>query len=208
MSVRSPKRGTRMLRSRVERLYDDYAGRIYGYCLSRLDSPEEAEDALQATYLNAWRSLNSGVEPLLGRPWLFQIAANVCSSMLRTRLQGSGGAAEPRDVRPHSDERRTERRPPRALGCARRAPRAAASRPSPPGLARVELRRDRCRAGLLEPSGGDAPRPRTRIGRRWIANAGARAGMPVRARCSRPCPCSRSRWPRAVKSASGGASLR
>ena len=75
--------------ARVERLYDDYAGRIYRYCLSRLDSPEEAEDALQATYLNAWRSLNSGVEPLSNRPWLFQIAANVCSSMLRTRLGGA-----------------------------------------------------------------------------------------------------------------------
>jgi RNA polymerase sigma-70 factor (ECF subfamily) len=75
--------------ARVERLYDDYAGRIYRYCLSRLHSPEEAEDALQATYLNAWRSLNSGVEPLSCRPWLFQIAANVCSSMLRTRLGGA-----------------------------------------------------------------------------------------------------------------------
>lgn len=74
--------------ARVERLYCDYAGRIYRYCLSRLDSPEEAEDALQATYLNAWRSLNSGVEPLSNRPWLFQIAANVCASMLRTRLGG------------------------------------------------------------------------------------------------------------------------
>ena len=72
--------------ARVERLYCDYAGRIYRYCLSRLDSPEEAEDALQATYLNAWRSLNSGVEPLSSRPWLFQIASNVCSSMLRMRL--------------------------------------------------------------------------------------------------------------------------
>jgi RNA polymerase sigma factor (sigma-70 family) len=38
--------------------------------------------------LNAWRSLNSGVEPLSNRPWLFQIAANVCASMLRTRLGG------------------------------------------------------------------------------------------------------------------------
>jgi RNA polymerase sigma factor (sigma-70 family) len=75
--------------ARVERLYYDYSGRVYRYCLSRLDSPEEAEDALQATYLNAWRSLNSGVEPLSSRPWLFQIAANVCSSMLRTRLGGA-----------------------------------------------------------------------------------------------------------------------
>ena len=95
--------------ARVERLYDDYAGRIYRYCLSRLDSPEEAEDALQATYLNAWRSLNSGVEPLSSRPWLFQIAANVCSSMLRTRL---GGATvelrSPETFDQHSDERRTQ----------------------------------------------------------------------------------------------------
>jgi RNA polymerase sigma-70 factor, ECF subfamily len=71
---------------RVERLYEDYSGLVYRYCLSRLDSPEEAEDALQATYLNAWRSLSSGVEPISTRPWLFQIAANVCSSTLRTRL--------------------------------------------------------------------------------------------------------------------------
>jgi RNA polymerase sigma factor (sigma-70 family) len=71
---------------RVERLYEDYAGRVYRYCLNRLDSPEEAEDALQATYLNAWRSLSGGVEPLSARPWLFSIAANVCSTMLRKRL--------------------------------------------------------------------------------------------------------------------------
>jgi RNA polymerase sigma factor (sigma-70 family) len=74
---------------RAERLYEDYAGRVYRYCLNRLDSPEEAEDALQATYLNAWRSLSSGVEPISTSPWLFQIASNVCSSMLRTRLTGA-----------------------------------------------------------------------------------------------------------------------
>lgn len=74
---------------RVEQLYGDYAGRVYRYCLSRLDSPEEAEDALQTTYLNAWRSLSRGAEPVAARPWLFQIAANVCSGMLRTRLAGA-----------------------------------------------------------------------------------------------------------------------
>ena len=74
---------------RVERLYYDYSGCIYRYCLSRLHSPEEAEDALQATYLNAWRSLDSGTEPRSSRPWLFQIAANVCSSMLRAGLGGA-----------------------------------------------------------------------------------------------------------------------
>jgi RNA polymerase sigma-70 factor, ECF subfamily len=75
--------------TRVERLYEDYSGRVFRYCLSRLDSPEEAEDALQATYLNAWRSLSRGVEPISTRPWLFAIAANVCSTMLRRRLTGA-----------------------------------------------------------------------------------------------------------------------
>ncbi len=51
-------------------------------------SPEEAEDALQVTYLNAWRSLNAGFQPAAPRPWLFQIAANVCSSNLRSTLGG------------------------------------------------------------------------------------------------------------------------
>ncbi len=90
---RSP--GPRDPGARVERLYEDYSARVYRYCLSRLDSPEEAEDALQATYLNAWRSLSGGVEPLSPRPWLFQIAANVCSGILRTHL--SGAAVELRD---------------------------------------------------------------------------------------------------------------
>jgi RNA polymerase sigma-70 factor (ECF subfamily) len=71
----------------AERLFEDYSGRIYRYCLARLGSPEEAEDALQGTYLNAWRSLKGGVRPREPRPWLFQIASNVCSTVLRSRLR-------------------------------------------------------------------------------------------------------------------------
>ncbi|HEX5468632.1 MAG TPA: sigma-70 family RNA polymerase sigma factor [Gaiellaceae bacterium] len=74
---------------RVERLYEDYSGRVYRYCLNRLGSPEEAEDALQATYLNVWRSLRSGVRPVSTTPWIFRIASNVCSTVLRTRLKGT-----------------------------------------------------------------------------------------------------------------------
>jgi RNA polymerase sigma factor (sigma-70 family) len=73
----------------AERLFEDYSGRIYRYCLARLGSPEEAEDALQGTYLNAWRSLKGGVRPREPRPWLFQIASNVCSTVLRSRLRGA-----------------------------------------------------------------------------------------------------------------------
>jgi RNA polymerase sigma-70 factor (ECF subfamily) len=70
-------------------LFSRYSAGVYRYCLGRLGSPEEAEDALQLTYLNAWRSLKRGFEPQQARPWLFQIAANVCATSLRSKLSGT-----------------------------------------------------------------------------------------------------------------------
>jgi RNA polymerase sigma factor (sigma-70 family) len=70
----------------AEHLYQEHSGWLYGYCLRILHSPEEAEDALQTTYLNAWRSLNQGTRPRAGSAWLLRIAQNVCF----TRLRSSG----------------------------------------------------------------------------------------------------------------------
>ena len=70
-------------------LYKSYSPAVFRYCLKRLGSREEAEDAVQLTFLNAWRSLERGFEPVQPRSWLFQIAANVCSSSLRSKL-GTG----------------------------------------------------------------------------------------------------------------------
>jgi RNA polymerase sigma-70 factor, ECF subfamily len=67
----------------AERLFQEHAGWIYGYCLRILRSPEEAEDALQTTYLNACRSLNEGTRPRAGSAWLLRIAQNVCFERLR-----------------------------------------------------------------------------------------------------------------------------
>jgi RNA polymerase sigma-70 factor, ECF subfamily len=72
----------------AEQLFQEYSGSVYRYCLRRLDSPEEAEDAVQVTFLNAWRGLQQGVQPEEPRAWLFTIAANVSSTMLRSRLRG------------------------------------------------------------------------------------------------------------------------
>ena len=70
----------------AEHLFQEHSGWIYGYCLRVLRSPEEAEDALQTTYLNACRSLNEGTRPQAGSAWLLRIAQNVCL----TRLRSSG----------------------------------------------------------------------------------------------------------------------
>jgi RNA polymerase sigma-70 factor (ECF subfamily) len=73
----------------AEHLFNEYSASVYRYCLGRLNSPEEAEDAVQVTYLNAWRSLRSGTRPAEPRSWLFTIAANVCVTAMRTRLRGA-----------------------------------------------------------------------------------------------------------------------
>lgn len=69
----------------AEDLFTEHSRLIYAYCLRRLDSPEEAEDALQATYLNACRSLMRGFEPNEGQAWLLKVAHNVCVSRLRSK---------------------------------------------------------------------------------------------------------------------------
>ena len=76
----------------AEDLFNEHHRRIYLYCLRQLGSPEEAEDAVQATYLNAWRSLNDGFEPEAAQAWLFKVAHNVCltrqrSSYRRARVE-------------------------------------------------------------------------------------------------------------------------
>ena len=61
-------------------LYQQYGRQIFAYCLFRLGSREEAEDAVQATFLNALRSLQRGTVAHEPQAWLFRIARNVCCS--------------------------------------------------------------------------------------------------------------------------------
>jgi len=65
-------------------LYQEYSDRILGYCLRRLPSREEAEDAVQHTFLNAFRGLRQGVVPRSDAAWLFKIAENVCRERRRS----------------------------------------------------------------------------------------------------------------------------
>jgi RNA polymerase sigma factor (sigma-70 family) len=59
-------------------LYEQYHQRIFGFCLSQLGSREDAEDAVQTTFINAQRGLRRGVVPRFELAWLFTIARNVC----------------------------------------------------------------------------------------------------------------------------------
>jgi RNA polymerase sigma-70 factor, ECF subfamily len=84
---------------RAEELFTEHSRRIYAYCLRQLGSREEAEDAVQATYLNACRSLLSGFEPDVAQAWLYKVAHNVCltkqrSSWRRRRVERPGDLQE------------------------------------------------------------------------------------------------------------------
>ena len=65
-------------------LYEQYANQIFRYCLHQLGSREEAEDAVQSTFLNAFRGIKRGIVPELESAWLFKIAHNVCLSRRRS----------------------------------------------------------------------------------------------------------------------------
>ena len=65
-------------------LYERHSGQIFGYCLHQLGSHEEAEDAVQTTFMNAFRGLQRGIVPEMESAWLFKIAHNVCLSRLRS----------------------------------------------------------------------------------------------------------------------------
>ena len=68
----------------LQALYERHADRIFGFCRRRLRSHQEAEDATQTTFLQAFRALQRGVEPVSETAWLFKIAENVCHSAHRT----------------------------------------------------------------------------------------------------------------------------
>ncbi|NUR75011.1 MAG: sigma-70 family RNA polymerase sigma factor, partial [Thermoleophilia bacterium] len=86
-------------------LYERYARQIYSYCLHQLGNREEAEDATQSTFLNAFRGIQRGVDPEFESAWLYKIAQNVCltrqrSSSRRRRVETPGDLEAMQDYVP------------------------------------------------------------------------------------------------------------
>jgi RNA polymerase sigma factor (sigma-70 family) len=64
-------------------LYALYRDRIREYCVGQLRDRQEAEDALQTTFLYAFTLLKRGTQPRRPLPWLYTIAHNVCRTRRR-----------------------------------------------------------------------------------------------------------------------------
>src|SRR5689334_9757895 len=73
--------------ARAEELFHRYREQILAFCLYRLGDRQDAEDALQSTFLNAFRALEKGVVPFAEAAWLFKIAQNVCVTRRRSAVR-------------------------------------------------------------------------------------------------------------------------
>jgi RNA polymerase sigma-70 factor (ECF subfamily) len=67
------------------RLAERHRRELHVHCYRLLASFDEAEDAVQETFLRAWRSRDSFDGSALFRAWLYRIATNVCLDMIRQR---------------------------------------------------------------------------------------------------------------------------
>jgi RNA polymerase sigma factor (sigma-70 family) len=67
--------------------YNRHHRGILSFCRHLLGDVQEAEDAVQHTFLAAYNGLISSQNPIHLRAWLFRIARNRCYSMLRARRE-------------------------------------------------------------------------------------------------------------------------
>jgi RNA polymerase sigma-70 factor (ECF subfamily) len=80
----------------LERRLEQHRSELVGYCYRMLGSPFEAEDAVQDTFLRAWRGFDRFEGRAAFRSWLYRIATNVCLDM----LNGRNRRARPMDFGP------------------------------------------------------------------------------------------------------------
>ncbi len=80
----------------LESRFEECRAELTAYSYRMLGSPFEAEDAVQETFIRAWRGLDSFEGRAALRSWLYRIATNVCLDMLGSRER----RARPMDLGP------------------------------------------------------------------------------------------------------------
>jgi RNA polymerase sigma-70 factor (ECF subfamily) len=83
----------------LEQRLEEHRAELTAYCYRMLGSPFEADDAVQETFIRAWRGYDRFEGRAALRSWLYRIATNVCLDM----LSGKERRARPMDLGPASE---------------------------------------------------------------------------------------------------------
>src|SRR3954471_7964115 len=70
-----------------EVVYDRHHRGILSFCRHMLGSPDEAEDAVQQTFISAYDALQADQRDIRLKAWLYTIARNRCLSIIRARRE-------------------------------------------------------------------------------------------------------------------------
>ena len=83
----------------LEARLEQHRSELTGYCYRMLGSAFEAEDAVQETFIRAWRGYERFEGRSALRSWLYRIATNVCLDLIESRKR----RALPMDLGPARD---------------------------------------------------------------------------------------------------------